>query len=134
MIINFRMWVKALTGMPQVNAAQWQSLDGVARWLIATRAAVLIMTFSACVISGLLAYQDQAWDSGRFIILTLGLLSAHAMNNLLNDRSDHLRGVDRDDAFRTRYGTQPVEQGLMTPAQSLRWALWCGAFGLSCGL
>ena len=134
MAINVRMWARALTEMPKVDQAQWSRLDLIARWLIATRAAVLVMTLSACLISGLLAYQAEAWDTGRFVLLTLGLLSAHAMNNLLNDRSDHLRGVDRDDAFRTRYGTQPVEQGLMTPDQSLRWAGLCGVLGLGCGL
>ena len=134
MAIEMRMWARALTEMPKIEQERWDQLDLVSRWLIATRAAVLVMTLSACVISGLLAYRDHAWDTGRFILLTLGLLSAHAMNNLLNDRSDHLRGVDRDDAFRTRYGTQPVEQGLMTPRQSLHWAMLCGVFGLGCGL
>jgi len=134
MRIDLGMWVRALKEMPKVDQERWMNLDMISRWLIATRAAVLVMTFSACIISGLLAYHHQAWHLDRFIILTLGLLSAHAMNNLLNDRSDHLRGVDRDDAFRTRYGTQPVEQGLMTSQQSLRWAIFCGVFGVSCGL
>ena len=133
MRLDLEMWVRALKEMPKVNRDDWLNLDLVSRWLIATRAAVLVMTLSACIISGLLAYHDHSWDLTRFIVLTLGLLSAHAMNNLLNDRSDHLRGVDRDDAFRTRYGTQPVEQGLMTAQQSLNWAMICGIFGLSCG-
>jgi 1,4-dihydroxy-2-naphthoate octaprenyltransferase len=132
--VDVKMWARALTEMPKIDEARWRQLDVISKWLIATRAAVLVMTLSACVISGLLAYQAGAWNLERFILLTLGLLSAHAMNNLLNDRSDHLRGVDRDDAFRTRYGTQPVEQGLMTPNQSLRWAVLCGVFGLGCGL
>ena len=131
---DLKMWGRALREMPRVDQERWSRLDLISRWLIATRAAVLVMTLSACVISGLMAYHHQRWDLTRFIILTLGLLSAHAMNNLLNDRSDHLRGVDRDDAFRTRYGTQPVEQGLMTAQQSLNWAIICGIFGVSCGL
>ena len=63
-----------------------------------------------------------------------GLTLAHATNNILNDVSDHARGVDKDNAFRTRYGTQPVEEGLMTIAQARWWALWTSIPALASGI
>ena len=77
------------------------------------------MTLLATVISGVFAHQHGLMDWGRFWMVVVGLLSAHATNNILNDLSDHRRGVDKDNAFRTRYGTQPVEEGLISPRQSL---------------
>ena len=43
---NVAMWGKALTAMPRINKQDWDGLDIVSRWLIATRAAVIIMTFT----------------------------------------------------------------------------------------
>ena len=57
--LDLAMWSKALREMPKVDQEHWNRLDLVSRWLIATRAAVMVMTLSACMISGLLAYQDQ---------------------------------------------------------------------------
>lgn len=117
--IDVGMWRDALTGIPRVDQHRWSKLDYFGRWLITIRAAVLVMTLLATVISGVFAYQHGLMDWGRFWMVVVGLLSAHATNNILNDLSDHRRGVDKDNAFRTRYGTQPVEEGLMSPRQSL---------------
>ena len=117
--IDIGMWRDALTGIPRVDQKRWSKLDYFGRWLITIRAAVLVMTLLATVISGAFAYQHGRMDWSRFIMVVLGLLSAHATNNILNDLSDHRRGVDKDNAFRTRYGTQPVEEGLISPRQSM---------------
>ena len=117
--IDVGMWRDALTGIPRVDQHRWSKLDYFGRWLITIRAAVLVMTLLATVISGVFAYQHGLMDWGRFWMVVVGLLSAHATNNILNDLSDHRRGVDKDNAFRTRYGTQPVEEGLISPRQSL---------------
>ena len=133
-MINLKMWWQACTNMPKVSVEQWQALDGVAQWLIATRAAVFIMTLTAAWIAGLMAYQDGLFRWDHFLYVCLGLVCAHASNNLLNDRSDHQRGVDKDNAFRTQYGTQPVEEGMMTAQQSFRWAVLTALPGIACGL
>ena len=109
--IDVAMWKDALTGIPRVDQNRWATLDYFGRWLITIRAAVLVMTLLATVISGAFAHQHGLMDWGRFWMVVVGLLSAHATNNILNDLSDHRRGVDKDNAFRTRYGTQPVEEG-----------------------
>ncbi len=46
---NISMWGKALTVMPRIDKAEWDALDIVSRWLIATRSAVIIMTFAFMV-------------------------------------------------------------------------------------
>ena len=132
--IDLAVWREALGGMPQIKPERWHRLDIVARWLVATRAAVLIMTALSCVIAGLFAALHSQFDTLRFTLLCIGLVFAHATNNILNDVSDHQRGVDRDNAFRTRYGTQPVEEGLMTVSQARWWALWTAVPALVCGL
>ena len=116
--ISPKIWFDALYGIPRLNADQWNTLDLFGRWLVAIRAAVLLMTAFATFISGIFAYQHDKFDVFRFILVLIGLLSAHATNNILNDLSDHKRGVDKDNAFRTQYGTQPVEEGFITPDQS----------------
>ncbi len=44
--MNFSMWRKALTVIPDVSKEEWDALDIISKWLISTCAAVLIMTFS----------------------------------------------------------------------------------------
>ena len=128
-------WKQALKGIPRVpGKAAWMALDPVSRWLIATRSAVLIMTLLAAIVAGIYAQLLGGFDWLRFLIMTLGIVLAHATNNILNDLTDSKRGVDKDNAFRTQYGTQPVEQGFMSMAASRRMALGTGLVAALCGL
>ena len=54
-MVDITMWGRALDRMPKLDAQQWQALDPVARWLIACRASVLFMTFTAAALGGLMA-------------------------------------------------------------------------------
>lgn len=117
------VWREALTGVPRVDEPAWRGLGTATRWLVASRAAVLVMTLLSAVIAGILAWRDGQFDWVPFLALTGGLLAAHAANNILNDLTDHLTGVDRDNSFRTRYGTQPLEAGLMSVRQNLAYFL-----------
>lgn len=127
-------WRTALTGVPRVDRTGWEGLGPLTRWLVASRAAVLVMTALSAVIAGLLAWRDAMFGWTSFALVTVGLLAAHAANNLLNDLTDHATGADRDNSFRTRYGTQPLESGLMTVRQNLAYFAATGAVGLACGL
>ena len=51
--MNVAMWGKALRIIPRIEKSEWDDLDVVSRWLIATRAAVLIMTFISASIAGI---------------------------------------------------------------------------------
>jgi 1,4-dihydroxy-2-naphthoate polyprenyltransferase len=133
--MNFSMWRKALTVIPEVTREEWDKLDIVSKWLIATRAAVLVMTFLSAVLAGLFALHDgQSVNPLEWLILTLGLIMSHAANNIFNDYTDFMRGVDKDNYFRTQYGPQPLANGLMTKRQHLTYFAITGAIAVACGL
>ena len=128
------VWFEALKGMPSLDEDEWRSIGPISRALVATRAAVLAMTLLSCAIAVLFAWQDGLLDVVRGLGVTIALLLAHATNNILNDVSDHVRGVDKGDAFRTRYGTQPVEQGFITVKRAYVWAACCGVPAVAIGI
>ncbi len=133
--MNFSMWRKALTVIPEVSKEEWERLDVISRWLISTRAAVLLMTFLSAALAGLFAWHDGYHVSvGKWLLLALGLILAHATNNLFNDFTDYARGVDKDNYYRTQYGPQPIADGLMTPRQHLTYFAVTGLLALLCGL
>jgi 1,4-dihydroxy-2-naphthoate polyprenyltransferase len=132
--MNFAMWNKALKVIPSVSRDEWESLDLVSKWLISTRAAVLIMTFISAVLAGLFAARDGAFDFIPWVTLVLGLIMAHASNNLLNDHVDHVRGVDQNNYYRSMYGPQPLTHGLMTRRQHLAYFGITGSLGFAAGL
>lgn len=127
-------WRDALTGIPRVDQAAWRQIGSLTRWLIASRAAVLVMTVLSAVVAGLLAWRDGMFDPIDFLVMTAGLVAAHAANNILNDLTDHLTGTDHDNSFRTRYGTQPLEAGLMTIRQNLAYFVVTGGVALTAGV
>jgi 1,4-dihydroxy-2-naphthoate octaprenyltransferase len=131
--MNIPMWKKALQIIPSVTKAEWDGLDFVSKWLISTRAAVLVMTFISAALAGLFALRDGAFDLLPWLALCLGLILAHATNNLVNDFTDHLKGVDKDNYFRSQYGPQPLEHGLMTRNQVLLYIAVTGLIALAAG-
>ncbi len=131
--MNLKIWGQAVTTMPAVSAAQWAALDIVGRWLIATRASVLLMTFSSAAIGGLLAWRDQHFDIALWLLTTIGLLLAHATNNLLNDLIDSARGIDKGNYYRNQYGVHVLEDGLLSRNQLLRYIAFTGGLALLCG-
>ena len=132
--MNVSMWKKALNIIPSVSKEAWDSLDIISRWLIASRAAVLIMTFISAALAGIFAIRDGEFSFFPWLALTLGLIFAHASNNLFNDYTDFVRGVDEDNYFRTQYGPQPVAHGLLTKNQLLVYATATGLIALFFGI
>jgi 1,4-dihydroxy-2-naphthoate octaprenyltransferase len=128
------MWRKALQVIPHVSKEEWQKLDVISKWLISTRAAVLIMTFLSGAFAGIFAFRDGKFDLLKWVLLTLGLIFSHATNNLLNDYTDFNRGVDKDNYYRAQYGPQPLVHGLFTKRQQLTYAAVTGAIALVTGL
>lgn len=129
-----RTWFEAIRVIPRIDKAEWDRLDFVARWLVATRAAVLVMTFVSSAIAGLLAARVGKFHGLTWGLVTLGLLFAHATNNLVNDLTDHVKGVDKGDYFRARYGPQPLEHGLLTRAQMYRYIAATAAIAVAAGI
>src|SRR5512144_2516173 len=134
MKLDFAMWQKALNVIPEVSKEEWDQLDIVSRWLISTRAAVLIMTFLSAALAGIFAARDGAFHVGPWLALAFGLVMAHASNNIFNDFTDFVRGVDKDNYFRTMYGAQPIASGLLTRRQHLTYFAVTGLIALLAGL
>ena len=135
MSINFPMWKKALWGLVKMDDKQeWDRLDVVSKWLIATRSAVTTVTLYACVIGGLLAWRDGNFSWLPWLIITLGLFIAHGTNNFLNDYTDFSRGVDKDNYFRTQYGVHPLVQGFWSKRTQLTWFFVSGVVAFLSGV
>jgi 1,4-dihydroxy-2-naphthoate polyprenyltransferase len=135
MNINFGMWRKAAWELIKMDTKkEWDALDAVSKWLIATRSAVTTVTIFSSVIGGLLAWRDNYFSFWPWLIVTLGLFIAHGTNNLLNDYTDYSRGIDKDNYFRTQYGVHPLVQGFWTKRQQIQWFLVSGVIAFLSGI
>jgi 1,4-dihydroxy-2-naphthoate octaprenyltransferase len=132
--MNFSMWRKALEIIPRISKEEWDELDLVSRWLIATRAAVMVMTIFSAMLAGIFAFRVGEFDFWRWLLVTIGLYLAHATNNFLNDYTDFIKGVDEDNYYRAQYGPQPLVHGLMTKKELLTYAGVTGAIAAACGI
>ena len=135
MKINFKMWKNALSNLVKMEKKEeWDQLDVISKWLIATRSAVTTVTLYSCAIGGLLAWRFGHFYWLPWIIITFGLFIAHGTNNLLNDYTDFSRGVDKDYYFRTQYGVHPLVQGFWTKRQQITWFLVSGVLAFLSGV
>src|SRR5512143_2561503 len=99
----WRNWAEVLRTQ---NLSSGQPMDTVSRWLLITRASVFPMTLTSGVIGGLLAVAgptrvDANWLF--FALSLLGLMLAHAANNMINDWFDLAGGVDSASYVRGQY-------------------------------
>lgn len=132
--MNFAMWGKALQIIPRLDKQEWDGLDIISKWLISTRAAVLIMTFLSGAIAGILAFRDGTFNFWLWLLLEVGLVMSHATNNLFNDYTDYVKGVDQDNYYRAQYGPQPLVHGFLSKRQLLTYAAVTGLIALAAGL
>jgi 1,4-dihydroxy-2-naphthoate octaprenyltransferase len=129
-----KMWIKALRVIPRISVEEWGHLDIISRWLVASRAAVFIMTATAGVIGGLLAYRMGTLNWAIFVAAVLGIVFAHATNNLLNDLVDHRKGIDHNNYYRSLYGPHPLEHGFLSKKAFMNYIYVSGAVALVLGL
>jgi 1,4-dihydroxy-2-naphthoate octaprenyltransferase len=135
MNVNLAMWRRAIWQLVKLDEkSEWEALDLVSKWLIATRSAVTLVTVYSCVIAGLLAWRDGRFVWLPWIVVTVGLFVAHGTNNLLNDYTDFNRGVDQDNYFRTQYGVHPLVQGFWSNRAQLTWFFASGFLAVLAGL
>lgn len=127
-------WKEILTRIPRIEQADWQALSVVKRWFIASRSAVFVMTLFSALIGMLLAVPAAEFDGINAVLVTVGLVLAHATNNLMNDWTDFRRGVDRDNYFRTQYGPQPLEAGFLSESALMRYIAVTGGLAVVVGL
>src|SRR5437867_2833616 len=97
------------------NLAPGRPIDAVSRWLLITRACVFPMTLTSGLIGGVLAATiAPASHWGYFALALLGLIIAHATNNMINDYFDTIGGVDTEAYVRTQYAPHPLFSRLIT--------------------
>jgi len=92
------------------------------------------MTFISAALAGLFAWRDGSGGFLPWLALAFGLVFAHASNNIFNDFTDFVRGVDKDNYYRNIYGAQPVASGLMTKRQHLTYFGVTALIALALGL
>jgi 1,4-dihydroxy-2-naphthoate octaprenyltransferase len=126
------LW-QACSLIPHVSKDAWRASSFAARWLIASRAPVLVMTFSSAAVGGVLAGLEGPVDGIAWALCVVGLLLAHATNNQLNDFTDSALGIDRGNYFRNRYGAHVLEDGLLSRRQLFASIALTGAVALAIG-
>jgi 1,4-dihydroxy-2-naphthoate octaprenyltransferase len=104
-----KRWQAALvTGdVPEID-----KVDSITKWLLITRASVFSMTFTSGMIGVLLAAENGQVNWLLAVLSILGIVIAHASNNIMNDLVDYQRGIDTEDYPRTQYGPHPILSGL----------------------
>lgn len=112
-------WLSALYTMPKFNADA--PPDALTRWLVASRAAVVIMSVISGLLGGLLVLvgATEKFSLGLTVLTALGLALAHAGSNLVNDYWDARHGIDSPDSPRVNYGPQAFVNGEFTKKQLL---------------
>jgi 1,4-dihydroxy-2-naphthoate octaprenyltransferase len=111
--------------------------DAVSKWLVITRAAVFSMTVTSGLIGGLLAIGaaqltgEVTVNWGLLALAIVGLVAAHAANNMINDYFDLEGGVDTDDYVRALYAPHPILSGWVTKRQLGTAILFVNAIDLA---
>jgi 1,4-dihydroxy-2-naphthoate octaprenyltransferase len=96
------------------NLSPGKAMDTVSRWLLITRASVFPMTITSAAIGGLLALGAPEANWVYFGLAFVGLVLAHAANNMINDYFDLEGGVDNEEYVRAQYAPHPVLSGLIS--------------------
>ncbi len=110
-------WAYALRTTNPPPDRDVRTLDGVTKWLVVTRAAVLPMSLFAGLIAGLLAVRADGFSWPLFLLALVGVLLAHANNNIMNDLSDTDVGLDTASYPRALYAPHPILSGMVRRRQ-----------------
>ena len=115
-----REWARAFTGFYPPQAEDLAHLDPVARFLYSARSVILVISFQAALIAGLLALTDRRFDLVPFVLVVLAYVVLHAISNLSNDYFGARRGHDTDDSPRRRYTVHPLLSGAVSSTLLVR--------------
>ena len=133
---RLRIW-KTVCNTANLPVGMTTPPDAVSKWLVITRAAVFSMTVTSGLIGGLLAIGAQQLTHevtinwGLLGLAIVGLVVAHASNNMINDYFDLEGGVDTDDYVRALYAPHPILSGWVTKRQLGTAILFTNAIDLA---
>jgi 1,4-dihydroxy-2-naphthoate octaprenyltransferase len=113
--------------METANPPRERPLDTLGKWLVITRAAVFPMTIWSGLIGTLLAVEvaragTVSVNYPAALLAVIGLVIAHAANNMINDYFDTTGGVDTEGYVRALYAPHPILSGWVT-RETLRNAI-----------
>ena len=115
---EYSLWMRWQAIHRTANPLPGAPLDTVSKWMLITRSYVFEMNIYAGMVGILLALQFVAetttlmYYEGAIIIV--GLILAHAANNMMNDFFDTLHGVDTEGYPRTEYGPHALIDNLVS--------------------
>jgi 1,4-dihydroxy-2-naphthoate polyprenyltransferase len=109
-----REWARAFTGFYPPLAEDLVHLDPIARFLYSARSVILVISFQAALLAGLLALTDRRFEPVPFGLVLIGYVVLHAISNLSNDYFGARRGHDTDDSPRRRYTVHPLLSGAVS--------------------
>jgi len=113
------------------NLEKGSTMDPVSKWLIITRSCVFSMTLISAFIGGMLAALVGRFSIGLWLLVTLGLILAHAANNMVNDLFDVSEGIDTRDYPRAAYAPHPLLDGLVSRNGLIAAILLCNLLDLA---
>ena len=99
------------------NPLEETEIDVVSRFLLMIRPCVLSLTSYAAIIGALFSVEKNGYQNVNwiyFVIAWIGVLIAHATNNMMNDLFDVLQGIDTVDYVRAQYAPHPLLQGFVS--------------------
>ena len=115
---EYSLWMRWKAIHQTANPLPGAPLDTVSKWMLITRSYVFEMNIYAGMVGILLALQfvtettSLMYYEGAIIIV--GLILAHAANNMMNDFFDTLHGVDTKGYPRTEYGPHALIDNLIS--------------------
>lgn len=109
-----REWAHAFTGFYPPLADDLALLDPIARFLYAARSVILVISFQAALIAGLLTVIEGRFRAVPFVLVLVGYVVLHMISNLSNDYFGARRGHDTADSPRRRYTVHPVLSGAVS--------------------
>src|SRR3954468_21499873 len=129
-----REWARAFTGFYPPLAEDLVELDPIARFLYSARSVILVISFQAALLAGLLAATDRRFNTLPFVLVLVGYVVLHAISNLSNDYFGARRGHDTDDSPRRRYTVHPLLSGAVSSSLLVRGLLVLAAVAAAIGV
>jgi len=129
-----REWARAFTGFYPPLAHELADLDPIARFLYSARSVILVISFQAALLAGLLTATDRRFQLVPFVLVVLAYVVLHAISNLSNDYFGARRGHDTDDSPRRRYTVHPLLSGAVSSTLLVRGLLILAVMAAAIGV
>ncbi|MFP4323256.1 MAG: 1,4-dihydroxy-2-naphthoate octaprenyltransferase [Anaerolineales bacterium] len=100
-------------------------------WYQAIRPRSLTATYVPIALGGVIAWQDNAFNAGYFVLALLGTLALQIAANLFNEYFDYIKGIE---AGKTHGLGMILKNDYLTPQQVLGGAVASLALGIVIGL